>query len=211
MTGPYLFIRNFQRFLHYANRKPIWLKVHTLFKQDWSDLGLSDAQRGQLMSLVLTAAEENNRLPTDVAKLRELAHITGELSLSWLIEKGYIGCSDVSMLPELMKARAKPEPAKGTTDTVPQQQIIDLYHATCPDLPKVKAWHRQRQQLLACRWKEDEKRQSLDYWGKFFAAVKQSDFLYGRTSTGFRASLEWLLRPTNFAKVIEGNYHGKPD
>ena len=211
MIGSYLFVRNFQRFLHYANRKPVWLRLHTISKRDWLDLGLTDAQRGQLIAIILTAAEENNMLPTDVAELRERAGISGELALGWLIEKGFLGCSHPEMLPELLKARAKPEKAGASNGAVPQQAIIDLYHAHCPDLPKVKAWHRQRQQLLAARWQEDEKRQSLDYWGKFFTAVKQSDFLYGRTSTGFRASLEWLLKPTNFAKVIEGNYHGKPD
>lgn len=36
-----------------------------------------------------------------------------------------------------------------------------------------------------------------------------SDFLNGRNNRGWIATLDWLLRPNNFPKVLEGNYDNK--
>lgn len=96
----------------------------------------------------------------------------------------------------------------------PHQEIIELYHETLPALPRVKAWTDERQALLRSRWREDPKRQDLDWWRKFFGYVSQSDFLMGRAkgrgdAPPFMADLEWLIRPKNFVKVIEGKYENR--
>jgi len=88
----------------------------------------------------------------------------------------------------------------------PHQKIIDLYHETLPELRTVRIWNDNRKRLLASRWKESKKRQSLEWWKGFFEYVKDSPFLMGR-KTDFEADLEWLIRPQNFAKVVEGKYH----
>ena len=36
--------------------------------------------------------------------------------------------------------------------------------------------------------------------------VKDSPFLMGHNDRGWTADLEWLVRPTNFAKVLDGKY-----
>ena len=36
-----------------------------------------------------------------------------------------------------------------------------------------------------------------------------SDFLKGQNKNGWRASFDWLIKPTNFEKVISGNYDNK--
>ena len=85
-----------------------------------------------------------------------------------------------------------------------------LYHEILPELRRVREWNETRQRLLSRRWRESRERQSLDWWRQFFGYVRKSDFLMGRT-TGrdgrpFDCDLEWLIRPTNFAKVVEGKY-----
>ncbi|HEX7115387.1 MAG TPA: hypothetical protein VF193_09655 [Steroidobacter sp.] len=97
------------------------------------------------------------------------------------------------------------------TPPCPQEKIIDLYHEILFMCPKVKDWHETRQALLRARWRSHPKRQNLDWWRKFFEYVAKSKFLTGQTeprngSPPFIADLEWLLRPSNFAKVIEGKY-----
>jgi uncharacterized protein YdaU (DUF1376 family) len=87
----------------------------------------------------------------------------------------------------------------------PHEEIISLYHEHLSELPSVKVWNEKRKSALQSRWREDKKRQSLDYWKRFFVYVSQSDFLCGRSGT-FKASLEWLVNSGNFVKVIEGNY-----
>lgn len=105
----------------------------------------------------------------------------------------------------------KPLVSSKAADPCPHQAIIDLYHQTLPEGRQVRIWNDTRKAKLRARWKEDPKRQSLEWWGKFFDYIAESDFLTGKTaSTGrqpFELDLEWIVSPTNFVKIVEGKYH----
>lgn len=90
----------------------------------------------------------------------------------------------------------------------PHEDILKLYHEILPIMPAVKIWTEKRQALLKARWSEDEKRQNLEYWERLFKYILKSDFLCMRTGT-FQCSLEWILKSTNFVKIIEGNYENR--
>ena len=97
---------------------------------------------------------------------------------------------------------------------VESKKVIGLYHQLCPSLPKVQAWNDKRQGLLRARCKESQERMAPEWWDRFFRRVEDSDFLTGRTGGSgdrapFLADLEWLLRPTNFVKVLEGRYDNR--
>ena len=97
-------------------------------------------------------------------------------------------------------------------DRVPASDIVDLYHELLPELPPVKKLTDTRRSYIKQRWKQGDL-PSLDHWKMYFNHIRGSDFLMGRTegrngSKPFRASLEWLCKPANYAKVYEGNYHG---
>lgn len=98
-------------------------------------------------------------------------------------------------------------------DLCPHQQIIDLYHELLPAGRHVRAWNETRKAKLRTRWREDKKRQSLDWWRKLFAYIGRSDFLTGRTNSNGRApfelDLEWIVTPANFVKIIEGKYDNR--
>lgn len=94
----------------------------------------------------------------------------------------------------------------------PHREIIELYHEILPMGTQVRVWNDSRAKALQARWREDPKRQSLDWWRRFFEYVAKSEFLTGRTQSTpdrdpFVVSLDWLVAPRNFAKVIEGRYH----
>lgn len=90
----------------------------------------------------------------------------------------------------------------------PHREIITLYHEILPSLNPVKEWTEDRQKMLRSRWREKAERQSLGWWRYYFGYVGESDFLMGRAGD-FMADLEWLIRPKNFVKVIEGRYHSR--
>jgi hypothetical protein len=99
-------------------------------------------------------------------------------------------------------------------DRCPQQDIVDLYHDVLPELRQVRDWTAQRQKLLRGRWREDKKRQDLDWWRELFAYVRSCDFLMGRSpgrngEAPFEADLEWIVRPRNLVKIIEGKYENR--
>jgi len=94
------------------------------------------------------------------------------------------------------------------------REVIAAYHELLPDLPQVKVWSHKRRESLNARIRErsadGKAANEITYWRSLFQHVAASDFLCGR-KTDFRADLEWLLRPENFAKVIEGRYDNRPN
>lgn len=102
---------------------------------------------------------------------------------------------------------------KAESDSCPHEQIIAAYHELLPMGRQVKVWSEARRAKLRSRWREDKKRQSLDWWRKFFAYIAESDFLTGRTSvpnrSPFELGLEWIVTPENFAKIVEGKFENR--
>jgi uncharacterized protein YdaU (DUF1376 family) len=102
------------------------------------------------------------------------------------------------------------------------QTVIDLYHQHLPTLRKVEVWNAARQGYLRQRWREVaaelaqekqvEAQDVLGWWADFFQHIGKSKFLTGKVNSrdgrAFLADLEWILKPSNFAKIIEGKYHG---
>jgi hypothetical protein len=111
-----------------------------------------------------------------------------------------------SLIPDSIKELTSLATAK---DLCPQKEIIEIYHNLLPMMPSVREWTPTRQAKLRARWNEKSDRQNLDWWKRFFDYVSQSDFLCGRTSKPFTCNLEWLITPSNFAKVVEGNYDNR--
>lgn len=111
---------------------------------------------------------------------------------------------------------AKAEEAKASLSaeappTCPHQKIIALYHEHMPLNPRIKSWEGTRMTNLQARWRSDPKRQQLVYWERFFKHCANSAFLTGqadgRGDRPFLPSLEWMVKQSNFNKIIEGNYH----
>lgn len=99
---------------------------------------------------------------------------------------------------------------KVSTLDCPTKEIVNLYHEILPMLPRVEKLTKTRIGYIKARWREDLK--SLDQWQNFFDFVSRSAFLTGRTEgygdrPPFRADIEWLCRPSNFAKIAEDKYH----
>jgi hypothetical protein len=92
-------------------------------------------------------------------------------------------------------------------DTCPQKEIVDLYHEVLPELRKVRIWSEARQKMMRQRWKHSDKTSSLEWWRDFFGYIKLSDFLMGKVKEDFQVDLEWIIRPKNFVKIVEGKYH----
>ncbi len=104
----------------------------------------------------------------------------------------------------------------------PQKEIIDLYHEKLPLCPRVREWNDSRQGYLRARWREKARDrhwktvdEGLDMFAKLFEFISESKFLTGKATAQpgkppFLADLEWILRPTNWAKIIEGKYHHDP-
>lgn len=94
------------------------------------------------------------------------------------------------------------------TDSVPVQQIVELFNELFPELPKVKSLTDKRRVALRRRWLENKTLQTVGRWKDFFEYIRKSDFLMGRTPQPWNGfCFDWLVNQTNFTKIMEGNYH----
>ena len=105
----------------------------------------------------------------------------------------------------------KKETEKEKKSSCPTEKILDLYHEILPELPQCLKLTPARRGYIQQRWREDLP--ELEHWRNFFAYVRQSPFLMGKVESTngrrpFVASLEWITKPANFAKIKEETYHG---
>ena len=86
------------------------------------------------------------------------------------------------------------------------QKYIDAWNTACARnnaaMPRVQAITGRRLAMLKARLKDYDELQVTDAFGK----AARSSFLNGGGSSGFIANIDWVLRPNNFVKVLEGNY-----
>ncbi|QIE86763.1 helix-turn-helix domain-containing protein [Pseudomonas nitroreducens] len=92
----------------------------------------------------------------------------------------------------------------------PAQAIINLFNEILPELPQVVILSNDRRAKLSGRWNDSPVHQNLDFWRDYFGTVRNSAFLMGKTldrnGKAFRCNFDWLICPSNFVKVVEGNY-----
>lgn len=117
-------------------------------------------------------------------------------------------CSEVNDSNDIKESAKK-------LSTTPCGQIVDnlvrLYNTILCDLNQVKMITESRKSAINARWNEDKNRQNEGWWCEYYNRVKRSDFLMGRVSGDrvWRADFDWLIKPSNMVKVIEGRYDNK--
>jgi len=113
-------------------------------------------------------------------------------------------------------------PPSGGLPNCDHEKVIALYHQHLPTLRRVEVWNETRKGYLRQRWREVAEELSkekqvqvsdiLTWFTDFFVHIGTSKFLTGRVNSKdgrpFIADLEWILKPSNFAKIVEGKYHG---
>jgi len=83
---------------------------------------------------------------------------------------------------------------------------IDAWNRICGDvLPKVRKLTEARARALRRRL-VDDCGGSLQAWEAYCRRIRSSPFLCGQNDRGWVATIEFALRPSSYAKVIEGNY-----
>ena len=81
---------------------------------------------------------------------------------------------------------------------------IDVYkRQICTSYPTLRAIEGNREKQIAARWK---KYKTIYAFRELFERAEASDFLKGDNERGWTADFDWLIRPTNMSKVLEGKY-----
>lgn len=96
----------------------------------------------------------------------------------------------------------KEEKSPPSKSPINYQDIIDTYNDTCISLPKVKKISTARKNIIKTRLKD----YSLDEIKQVFTMAEESDFLKGKNDRNWTANFDWLMKDSNMAKVLDGNY-----
>ena len=79
------------------------------------------------------------------------------------------------------------------------ESIVSLYRQYCPNLQPVRALNDKRKKTLKAWGDTDEMEQT-------FIKAGQSGFLSGQNDRGWKANFDWVIKPENRIKILEGNY-----
>lgn len=87
-------------------------------------------------------------------------------------------------------------------DRMDFQIIIDLYNSICLSYPKVTKLSEARKKTIKARLNT----YTMDDLKKLFTIAEESDFLKGKNDRNWSCTFDWLLKDSNMAKVLDGNY-----
>lgn len=85
-------------------------------------------------------------------------------------------------------------------------QVIDLFNAHHNQMRSVRKRTTERSKAVNRLFKQGY---TMDDFETVFLNAEESNFLNGFNDRGWTADFDWLLKPKNFVKVLEGNYKNK--
>ena len=94
--------------------------------------------------------------------------------------------------------------ANNNSGSVPIQKIIEAWNDRTKT-SKVSTISESRKKAIRARWIEHGK----DGIWKVFLKTFESDFLNGKNESNWMASFDWVMNPTNFVKILDGNYDNR--
>ena len=87
------------------------------------------------------------------------------------------------------------------------QSIVDMYNEICISFPSLRSLSDARKKAIKARLKT----YSLEDFKRLFEKAEASSFLKGGNDRNWTANFDWLMKDSNFAKVLDGNYDNKPN
>lgn len=115
--------------------------------------------------------------------------------------------TDPDRASELLKAAAELGATilikREKNSAVPYQQVIDAYNENCGKLPKAtKLTDKRKRAIRSCMAQGF----SIDDMREAFRKAASTPFLTGKNERGWRASFDFIIKPDNMQKILEGVY-----
>lgn len=108
-------VKNWEKFQHYKDRNPPWIKLHfeILASEDW--VMLADASKLLMITCMMIASRNNGTIPNDPNYIKRVAYLDKLPNLTPLIECGFL----INPLADAitLQADARPETETYSTET----------------------------------------------------------------------------------------------
>ena len=102
-----------------------------------------------------------------------------------------------------------PDPDLSSQESVDFVGLMKFFNRTMEEagaiIHRCKSCDGNRREFVRARIREH----GLDAVYEMITKASQSDFLNGKSRSGWVADFTWLFRPSNFQKVLEGNYDNR--
>jgi len=86
----YFRVRNWEKFQHYKDRNPPWIKLHTELLDNYEFSRLQDASKLLAVCIWMLAARSDNKIPADPEWIKGRANLKGEPDIEPLLDGGFI-------------------------------------------------------------------------------------------------------------------------
>lgn len=90
-------------------------------------------------------------------------------------------------------------------DRIDYNGIKDAYNILCPSLPKCRSLSEARKRAIKARlqhYTEEDIEEA-------FSKAENSDFLKGKNDRNWQANFDWIIKDSNIAKILDGNYDNR--
>lgn len=84
--------------------------------------------------------------------------------------------------------------------------IMEYFNTNCTGFPCIREMTDKRKNAIRSFLKNHTE---ADLY-QLFTMAQESDFLTGAGNKGWRADFDWILKPANSVKILEGNYRNRP-
>lgn len=109
------------------------------------------------------------------------------------------------------KKRGRPPKPKQPGDGQSSQkgvceEVAELYNAICVSFPRLRSLSEARKKAIKARLASGY---TLESFKELFQKAEASGFLKGKNDRNWQATFDWMIKDSNMAKVIDGNYADK--
>lgn len=191
---------------------------------------LDDASRSLAIACMLIASRFDGKIPADSGYVKRVAYLNTEPDFSLLISTGFI---EVLADASALQADARPEKRR-EEDIEKRRGETEAASAAPPPPSKMNGkeeeetlaekafwnWNKcaeaaglpEARNLTAERTAELEaclEEHGMEGWVGALEKLLGSDFCQGGNDRGWRADIDWLMKPGSVEKCLEGKYDGR--
>lgn len=85
------------------------------------------------------------------------------------------------------------------------QEIVDMYNDICISFPRIKSLSDARKKAIKARLNV----YTIEDIREVFVKAEASDFLKGRNARNWSANFDWMMKDSNMAKILDGNFDNR--
>ncbi len=114
-----------------------------------------------------------------------------------------IDIDDIEKREYKEKRETSAEPKEEQSKECPFKNIQKLYNDICISYPKILEIDGNRRKAVGARWRAHP---SIETFEELFRIAEASAFLKGENDRNWSADFDWMMRTSNFSKILEHKY-----